>query len=48
MGGGGDTMDRKETDVYSKLGEAQTNSAELNLNYVPEGTNESGKETGIQ
>ncbi len=41
-------MDRKETDVYSKLGEVQTNSAELNLNYVPEGTNESGKETGIQ
>ena len=41
-------MDRKETDVYSKLGEAQTNSAELNLNYVPEGTNESGKETVIQ
>lgn len=41
-------MDRKETDVYSKLGEVQTNSAELNLNYVPEGTNESGKETVIQ
>ena len=40
-------MDKKETDVKSKFGEVRTNSAELDLNYVQEGTNESGKGTAI-
>ena len=40
-------MDKKETDVKSKFGEVRTNSAESDLNYVQEGTNESGKGTAI-
>ena len=40
-------MDKKETDVKSKFREVRTNSAELNLNYVQEGANESGKGTAI-
>ena len=40
-------MDKKETDVKSKFREVRTNSAELDLNYVQEGTNESGKGTAI-
>ena len=42
MGGGGNTMDKKETGVNSKMGEARTKSADLHMR-----TDESGKGTVI-